>query len=121
MKSDFDPSQKGALMHQIKEERPDFYYMFGDNLENLNTNVCVIPQYNNDRVRIQQGAFFLFGLQNGKKAETSVTPDFDFIISQDKFDGVIKQLDSLGINKITLFPEEENVFSELNKKYEKSK
>jgi hypothetical protein len=118
MKYNFDVSQEGALMHQIKSgDRSDFYYMFGDNLENLNTSVCVIPQYNNARVRIQQGAFFLFGLQNGKKAEFKVTPDYDFSISQDSFEEIIVQLNSFGINKITLFPEEENVFTELNKKF----
>ena len=61
---------------------------------------------------------FLFGLdKNGRKAELKVEPDLDFSISCEYAEDIITQLNSLGINTITLFPEEENVFEALNDKY----
>ena len=117
MKPDFDVHRKHELLHKIKEERPDFYDFFGNNLQNLNKTICVIPQYNNARMIVQQGAFFLFGLSKGKKQVYGIKPDYDIIIPYGNKKMIKEQLDLLGINGMTLFPEEDKVFIELNKKY----
>lgn len=118
MDYDFNVSRKGHLLHKIKEDRPDFYELFGDNLSELNDKcVCVIPQYNNDRVKIQQGAFFLLGLHDGKKCALNVEHDVAIRIPNIEKKDILNNLKILGYENSKLFPEELEVFRTLKAEY----
>lgn len=77
----------------------------------LDEVLCVLPKLDNPRIIRQQGAFFLFGIANGNKANISSlnasTLKFKIIASQKKT--ILKQLDIFGINEKHCFPEIDKV------------
>ena len=102
------------LLHQIKEEKPYFRKAIVPN--HIGSVVCVKPKLGNSRILKQDGAFFLFGI-DGKKQDCAKFPDRHYryhtpnrlIIDSSAKQTIIEQLESLGVNKATLFPEIEAV------------
>lgn len=94
----------------FEAEKPDFFEEIqAKHISNY--VVCVIPNYNNDRIIAQQGTFLLYGI-------VSKTDNLDtlFVKSEcadifrknDKyfgFDKLLNELESLGITKEVLFLE----------------
>lgn len=84
----------------------------------LNRVLCVLPKMDNPRIMRQQGAFFLFGIQDGDKtkpSELNVTK-LTMKIKADTKKIIRQQLDSLGINERFLFPEIDKVAHYLKEK-----
>ena len=94
------------IISRIKQENPYFYI----NDAAFNQVLCVMPKLDNPRIIRQSGAFFLFGC-NGTKAKPAelIVPKYKININKDKKERILRDLDSLGINESTLFPEIENV------------
>lgn len=103
------------LLHEIKEEKPYFQPIINPN--DIEKVVAVKVKQNNRRIIKQSSVFFLFGI-NKRKEEYFEIPEkwivnlkeknISFTIDQKRKKMILKQLDVLGINESTLFPELEN-------------
>ncbi|TRX22042.1 FRG domain-containing protein [Flavobacterium franklandianum] len=114
----------GYLLHEIKEEKSYFQNII--NASDIERVVAVKVKQNNNRIIKQSGAFLIFGV-NGTKALPAKIPndwiinlelkDVDFEINNNSKDDIIDELNLLGINEATLFPELENQAKYLKKYY----
>lgn len=122
------------LMHEIREEKPQFEGII--NPKHLTSVQFVYPKFTSDRVKIQKGAFLLFGL-NPKDASKPIKiiddcgnlikPDSStehpvinihrFILKYDTISSMKKELKSLGIRKPFIYPEIDKVSEYLVEKY----
>lgn len=92
------------LLHFIRQEKNGFLPEI--NPEDLDSIFLVKPKQNNKRIIAQAGAFFAFGL------DEEITDDNDngieierIIISGDAKGDIRLELDKLGINEKTMFPD----------------
>ena len=114
------------LIHEIKDEKPQFLSII--NPSNFNQVLLVRVKFNNNRILKQSGAFLLFGINN-KKVNPATIPDswilnknntkFDFKIRDDRKQSILRDLDALGINESTLFPEIEQQSKYIKEFYER--
>ena len=105
------------LIQEVRLERPGFK----DEVvrEDLTSNLVVIPSRNNRRIDKQEGAFIICGLLDeiyGDKTNNTITElrarDSDgkkIICIVESKDKLLKQLNSLGINKARVYPEIDDV------------
>ena len=105
------------LLHEIRTEKPHFQAVINE--EDIEKVFCVKPILDNPRIIKQEGAFFLYGIKGNK----SQPADFNFesttfIINKNEKKKILKQLESLGIDESTLFPEIEHVARHLKDKYD---
>ena len=90
----------------VREEKLDFRNEI--NKESIISNIlCVRSKMNNDRIRIQAGAFLLFGLNAELKIHKNTSP---IVIKRTTIKGgdkekILKELASLNITEKTLFPD----------------
>lgn len=112
------------LLHEIREEKSYFQPII--NPEDLEKVVAVKVKQSNNRIIKQSGAFLIFGINIEKKNPATVPTDWivnsskekiDFTISKDDKKLILKDLDTLGINEATLFPELDNQARYLKSKY----
>lgn len=112
------------LLHEIREEKSYFQPII--NPEDLEKVVAVKVKQSNNRIIKQSGAFLIFGINIEKKNPATVPTDWivnsskekiDFTISKDYKKIILKELDTLGINEATLFPELDNQARYLKSKY----
>lgn len=104
------------LLHEIKYEKPHFQNVIDS--KDIERVFCVKPMFDNPRIIRQSGAFFLYGI-NGDKSKPA-TLEFQYkmyIINKNNKKKIRKQLEALGIDKSTLFPEVEHVAEHIKGKY----
>ena len=112
---------KDYLVYDIQQDKPSFKgkYLKADATKKV---LCVMPKLNNERIICQQGAFFIFGMgaSKDKPAQLTDEPIKIRILAEGK-DVILKELQMLGINEATLFPETDKVMKqikiELNRYY----
>ena len=111
------------LISQIKKEKPSFQEKIKRKHVD-NYVVCVIPNYNNERIVAQQGAFLLYGIDTIKTkcAEISGKQDKyityeEFIIKHDKKSDILNELANVGITRDVLFPELDNYIDCIDRKF----
>lgn len=112
---------KDYLVYDIQQDKPNFKgkYLKADATKKV---LCVMPKLNNERIICQQGAFFIFGMgaSKDKPAQLTDEPIKIRILAEGK-DVILKELQMLGINEATLFPETDKVMrqikTELNQYY----
>ena len=87
------------------------------------------PKLDNPRIVRQQGAFLIFGVEpsfdhNTTKPMPEIEKEWiikgnnnKIIIKNSKKESILKELDKLGINKSTLFPEIDKVADYIKEKY----
>ena len=73
-----------------------------------------MPKLNNDRIICQQGAFFIFGMGTSKDKPAKLTdePIKIRILAKGK-ETILNELQMLGINEATLFPEIDKVMRQI--------
>lgn len=104
------------LLHEIRSEKSHFSAVIDK--RHIEMVFCVKPKLDNPRIIRQEGAFFIFGIDNAKNKAAHFSYEYDsYIISKSDKKKIIKQLDALGINESTLFPEIEHVAKHLKGKY----
>jgi len=123
-KSFNDETDIAYLIHEIKEEKSYFQSIIDP--KDVERVVAVKVKQSNSRIIKQSGAFLIFGV-DGKKANPAKIPTdwalnldikgVDFKIDNDSKDDLLKELNVLGINESTLFPELENQAKHLKKHY----
>lgn len=118
----------GFLLHEIKEEKP--YYQDIINPKHLEDVFAVKVKLDNARILKQSGAFLIFGIQANKLSQATVP--FTWIINKmDKTLSLIipstdkkqllAELNLIGINRSTLFPEIESQGAHLIEIYRANK
>lgn len=104
------------LLHEIRSEKPHFSAVIEKN--HIESVFCVKPKLDNPRIIRQEGAFFIFGIDGNKTEPADFNYDHkSYLISKSDKKKILKQLDTLGINESTLFPEIEHVAKHLREKY----
>ena len=102
------------LFDFIVQKRPNFSSRI--KLSNLFDIMVVSPKLSNPRIRAQNGAFLIFGLDEELKKQSG----FDIKrhrIEKSKVDDIKKSLDMLGINKSSIYPSLENTANQILEKY----
>lgn len=104
---------KDSLVYEIQHDKPNFKGkdLKADAIKNV---FCVMPKLNNKRIICQQGAFFIFGMGHSKDKPAQLTdePTKIQILSKSK-DIILKELQMLGINEASLFPETDKVMKQI--------
>jgi len=104
------------LLHEIRSEKSHFSAVIDP--IHLEMVFCVRPKLDNPRIIRQEGAFFVFGIENDKSHCAKFDFEYQsFIINKSEKTKILKQLDTLGINESTLFPEIDHVAKHLKEKY----
>ncbi|OFY41175.1 MAG: FRG domain-containing protein [Bacteroidetes bacterium GWF2_40_14] len=104
------------LLHEIRSEKPHFSAVIDK--KHIGSVFCVKPKLDNPRIIRQEGAFFIFGIDGDKTNPAYFDYDHEsYIISKSDKKKILRQLDALGINESTLFPEIEHVAKHLREKY----
>ncbi len=112
------------LLHEIKEEKSYFQPIIDP--KDIERVVAVKVKQSNNRIIKQSGAFLIFGI-NETKSKPANIPDkwilnlesegIDFRIDNKSKETILKELDIVGINESTLFPELENQATYLKNRY----
>ncbi|MDG6093723.1 FRG domain-containing protein [Acetobacter sp. AN02] len=92
------------LLHFVRQEKNGFL----DEIEpsDLDSIVLVKPKQNNKRILAQAGAFFAFGLDEEIKSNSLDKIKVEHIVIPAGAKGdLLKELDKLGINEKTMFPD----------------
>ena len=115
------------LMHTIKDEKPDFYTMYGEQemekyKEDFNNIVCVKPKMLNARITNQKGLFFLFGINGTKMDYDNMKFDKDVEIYYIRIPRnckkhILGQLEICGYDRMTMFPDMQNVCESIKENY----
>lgn len=118
-------NEMAKFIHQIKTEKP--YFKSEIHKEHLNKYVaCVLPKLNNERIKAQQGAFLLFGIDSEDHLKCvdfvkKINPHIEvteYKINKNKRKNILNELDMLGINQSVLFPELDRVAKYVKEKYQ---
>ena len=97
-------AQIQRLLQFIRVEKP--YFRPEIVPDHLRTVICVKPKQSNLRILAQAGAFLLFGITSrlDDNPVVGITPERIQINAKKKGD-IVKELDRVGINDSTMFPE----------------
>lgn len=108
------------LISSIKNDIPSFQpRIIPTDLDNV---LLVKPKMDNPRIIRQHGAFLIFGDKEGSKKNSISTFNIEWIKSRLIIDAnyknnILKELNYLGLNEVSLFPEIENVSKYIKSKY----
>lgn len=112
------------LIHEIKEEKS--YFLPNISPEDVERVVAVKVKQSNARIIKQSGTFLIFGI-NGKKPKPADIPEnwvlnqetagVNFKIDKNSKENILDELNVVGINEATLFPELENQAKYLKRHY----
>ncbi len=102
------------LLHEIREEKPYFQDLV--KIDDINKTIAVKVKQNNSRIIKQSGAFFIFGINGNKEKPAKIREDwiltenskrekYNFKIPNYRKEIIIDELNRLGVNESTLFPE----------------
>ena len=85
---------------------------------NISSTLCVLPKLNNNRIVNQDGAFFIFGIDYTKDKPASL-PDQPYVINimAKAKQKILAELDFLGINEASLFPETDKAMHQIKEEY----
>ena len=121
----------GKLLHHIKEDKSYFDSIIDP--RDIASVYAVKPKLDNARIVRQHGAFLLFGVkevfyQSGNKYKPMVElnkswivndiGDQELVIDKNFKSQILQELNSLGLNQATLFPEVDKVASFVRRKYQ---
>jgi len=121
----------GKLLHNIREDKSYFDSIIDP--YHLAQVYAIRPKLDNPRIVRQQGAFLIFGIKethfigfddykpiaelDNKWILRGAPKERRIIIDKDKKETIIKELETLGINKSTLFPEVDKIADYVKAKY----
>ena len=104
---------KGYLVYDIQQDKPNFK---GQYLKSSATKdvLCVMPKLNNERIIRQQGAFFIFGMGSSRNEPAKFKDQpIVILIAGDKKKDILKELQLLGIDEASLFPETDKILKQI--------
>lgn len=93
-------------------------------IRDFNRVLCVKPTLNNERIKRQQGAFLIFGIENNKLTPANFMLDWQrfysgerLIINKHAKSTICDDLKSFGISHQILFPEIDNQAKHIISRY----
>jgi hypothetical protein len=111
------------LIHDVQEDKPHFKNLALK--RTLQSVICLNPLNNNERIKRQNGYFFLFGIKNNKTECAEINPAW--IIEKIRIPAatkpqILKDLDFVHINESALYNDYHHLSNALQEKYsEKSR
>lgn len=117
----------GKLLHYIREDKSYFQAIIDTN--DLGKVFAIKPKLDNPRIVRQHGAFLIFGVKENNKEMPQVpsewivkgkasTDERRIIIEAQEKNKILKELEQLGIDKSTLFPEIDKVAEYIKEKFQ---
>lgn len=112
------------LLHEIREEK--LYFLSVIQPQDVERVVAVKVKMNNNRILKQNGSFLIFGIDGNKKNPAKIPDDWiankemsniDLTIDANSKENLQNELDTLGFNESTLFPELDNQATYLKRLY----
>lgn len=101
------------LLEDISKDKPT-YNKDWNYSQSIHKVLCVLPKLNNDRIIKQEGAFFIFGMGMRKGDPAAYfRPTYSFTIDADAKKKILKELELLGINEASLFPETDKIMKQI--------
>jgi hypothetical protein len=115
-----EQEQIAYLLHEIREEKP--YFLSIIQSKDIERVLAVKVKMSNNRIIKQNGSFLIFGINGSKGNPANIPPKWilkgiDFEIDAGSKDNIANDLDTLGFNESTLFPELENQATYLKQLY----
>lgn len=112
--------QIAYLLHEIREEKPYFLPIIRP--KDIGRVLAVKVKMNNSRIIKQNGSFLIFGINGSKNRPAEIPSEWilkgiDFKIDAESKENIANDLDTLGFNESTLFPELENQAKYLKQLY----
>jgi hypothetical protein len=122
-KEKFENSEQyNKLLVQIHQEKANFEDRI--KVSDLYSIQCVVPKYDNERIKAQSGAFFIFGIDKTTphKAIANIYNNDQIKVKGlliDKLykEKILEELERLNIHKASLFPEIDSVSKYITDKY----
>ena len=116
-----------SLLHDIQTDKPSFRPVI--DYKDLQRVLCVRAKLNNQRISRQQGCFLLFGIRDSKTEPAAIPDEWQrfasnsqkILVKAESKDAIMKELESFGISKRTLFPELEAQAKEIMDYYKGQK
>ena len=106
------------LLHEIRGEKPHFQPLI--DIEDIERVYCVLPKMDNPRIIKQNGAFFLFGIRGEKRNPADfIFEKTEFRIAGEFKKKILQQLEIMGIDEASLFPDIDHASEHVRKKYHK--
>lgn len=101
------------LLEDISKDKPtynkDWKYS-----QSIHKVLCVLPKFNNNRIIKQEGAFFVFGMGMRKGDPAACfRPTYTISIDAAAKKKILKELELLGINVASLFPETDKIMKQI--------
>ena len=105
-----------AIIRDIENESPNAKNLIDKHI--VPGTLCVLPKLNNNRIINQDGAFFIFGINHTKKQPARL-PDLPNIITikASAKQSILEELDLMGINEASLFPETDKVMRQIKEEF----
>lgn len=110
------------LLNDIRKDKP--YFLPNIDIRDFNRVLCVKPTLNNERIKRQQGAFLIFGIESNKLTPANFLLDWQkfyngerFIINKHAKSTICDDLKSFGISHQILFPEIDNQAKHIISRY----
>ena len=111
------------LLSRVQEEKPTVKEIDKDYFRNY--VVCVMPERNNARIIVQEGAFLLFGMSGGEKISQVSFCDkinqhiacSEVSVLKDDKEQLLSELAEMGISEENLFPELEHYRAKIERQY----
>lgn len=108
---------KENLVYDIQQDKPNFKgrYLKAEATKDV---LCVLPKLNNNRISRQNGAFFIFGMDRTKSQPAKFAdPPITIRIKAAHKAQLLKNLQLLGIDEATLFPETDKIMKQIKSAY----
>lgn len=109
---------RDALIYDIQHEKLNFdgRYLTSNATQEV---FCVLPKLNNDRIIRQSGAFFIFGIGNRKNKPAKLKDrPMKILVKGEYKKAILQELQILGIDEASLFPEKDKIMKQIRKQYE---
>ena len=105
-----------GFIRDIENESPNAKNLIDKHI--VPGTLCVLPKLNNNRIINQDGAFFIFGINHTKKQPARL-PDLPNIITikASAKQSILEELDLMGINEASLFPETDKVMRQIKEEF----
>jgi hypothetical protein len=122
-RDDFNAAEQiQYLIHDARQDKPGFQNVA--EVETIESVICLHPLMNNERVRRQNGYFFLYGIDGDKKKPAKINKDWigeKITIPQEVKKRIREELELLHINASTLLADYKNLARDIQARYKKLK
>lgn len=121
-----DDANNEKLIHFLDDiKREKSYFINRVKKATLTSVVCVKPKLNNARIIRQDGAFLVFGMKSNKSQPAVIPSKYQlkngirFFVDKNSKESILAQLEKIGINEASIYPEIDKVSTYVSNRYGK--